>query len=60
MGRTLGVGYGIAGRQKTGWKIPFSFGGYSGDLETTGGNEFGRFKATQIMSGIGYSGCTAR
>jgi len=55
MGRSLGVGYGIAGRQKKGRKIPFSFGGYSGDLETTGGNEFGRFKATQIMSGIGYS-----
>ena len=55
MGRTLGVGYGVAGRQKGGRKIPFSFGGYSGDLETTGGNDFGRFKATQIMSGIGYS-----
>jgi hypothetical protein len=55
MGRTLGVGYGVAGRQKQGRKIPFSFGGYSGDLETAAGSEFGRFKATQIMSGIGYS-----
>jgi hypothetical protein len=55
MGRTLGIGYGAAGRQKTGRKIPFSFGGYSGDLETTTGSDFGRFKATQIMSGIGYS-----
>ncbi len=55
MGRSLGVGYGIAGRQKKGRKIPFSFGGYSGDLETAEGSEFGRFKATQIMSGIGYS-----
>ena len=55
MGGTLGVGYGIAGRQKSGRKIPFSFGGYSGDLETAGGSEFGRFKATQVMSGIGYS-----
>jgi hypothetical protein len=55
MGRSLGVGYGIAGRQKKGRKIPFSFSGYSGDLETAGGNDFGRFKATQIMSGIGYS-----
>jgi hypothetical protein len=55
MGRTFGIGYGAAGRQKTGRKIPFSFGGYSGDLETTGGSDFGRFKATQIMSGLGYS-----
>jgi hypothetical protein len=55
MGRTYGIGYGAAGRQKTGRKIPFSFGGYSGDLETAAGNDFGRFKATQLMSGIGYS-----
>ena len=55
MGRSLGVGYGVAGRQRGGRKIPFSFGGYSGDLETSGGSDFGRFKATQIMSGIGYS-----
>lgn len=55
MGRTLGIGYGVAGRQRTGRKIPFSLGGYSGDLETTAGTDFGRFKATQIMSGIGYS-----
>ena len=55
MGRSFGLGYGVAGRQKSGRKIPFSFGGYSGDLETAGGSEFGRFKATQIMSGIGYS-----
>ena len=55
MGRTYGVGYGTAGRQKTGRKIPFSFGSYSGDLETSAGSEFGRFKATQLMSGIGYS-----
>jgi hypothetical protein len=55
MGRSLGLGYGIAGRQKKGRKIPFSLGSYSGDLETAGGSEFGRFKATQIMSGIGYS-----
>jgi hypothetical protein len=55
MGRSLGVGYGVAGRQRAGRKIPFSFGGYSGDLETTSGSDFGRFKATQIMSGIGYS-----
>lgn len=55
MGRSFGIGYGIAGRQTKGRKIPFSFGGYSGDLETAGGSEFGRFKATQVMSGIGYS-----
>ena len=55
MGRSLGVGYGLAGRQRGGRKIPFSFGGYSGDLETAAGSDFGRFKATQIMSGIGYS-----
>ena len=55
MGRSLGVGYGVAGRQTTGRKIPFSFGGYRGDLETAAGSDFGRFNATQIMSGIGYS-----
>jgi hypothetical protein len=55
MGRSLGVGYGVAGRQKSGRKIPFSFGGYHGDLENSGGTELGRFKATQIMSGIGYN-----
>lgn len=55
MGRSLGIGYGVAGRQRGGRKIPFSFGGYSGNLETTDGAGFGRFKATQIMSGIGYS-----
>ncbi len=55
MGPSLGVGFGFAGRQKQGRKIPFSFGGYSGDLENSAGSGFGRFKATQIMSGIGYS-----
>ncbi len=55
MGRSLGVGYGVAGRQTTGRKIPFSFGGYHGDLETAAGSDFGRFNATQLMSGIGYS-----
>ena len=55
MGRTVGVGYGVAGPQVTGRKIPFSFGGYGGDLETGGGSNVGRFKATQVMSGIGYS-----
>jgi len=54
MGTTLGVGYGIAGRQRSGRKIPFSFSGYGGDLETAEGAGFGRFSAKQIMSGIGY------
>ncbi len=55
MGRSLGVGLGFAGRQQPGRKFPFSLGGYSGDLETASGSGFGRFKATQIMSGIGYN-----
>jgi hypothetical protein len=55
MGTTFGVGYGTAGRQRSGRKFPFSFSGYSGDLETTTGSEFGRFSAKQIMTGIGYS-----
>lgn len=55
MGPSLGVGLGFAGRQRAGRKIPFSLGGYSGDLETVTGSDFGRFKATQVMSGIGYN-----
>jgi hypothetical protein len=54
MGRSYGIGYGTAGQKKTGIKYPFSFGGYSGDLQTIEGREFGRIKARQIMSGIGY------
>ena len=54
MGQTFGIGYGTAGSKRNGWKYPFSFSGYSGDLETTSGTEFGRFKARQIMSGVGY------
>ena len=55
MGTTIGLGYGIAGRQRSGVKYPFSFSGYGADLETTDGLEFGRIRARQIMSGIGYS-----
>jgi hypothetical protein len=55
MGTSVGLGYGTAGRQRTGLKYPFSFSGYSGDLETAAGTEFGRFSARQIMAGIGYS-----
>ena len=55
MGPSLGVGYGIAGRQRGGRKYPFSFSGYSGDLETATGTDFGRISAKQIMGGIGYS-----
>jgi hypothetical protein len=54
MGRTFGVGYGTAGSKRNGIKYPFSFSGYSGDLETADGAGFGRFKARQIMSGVGY------
>jgi hypothetical protein len=54
MGQTFGIGYGTAGSKRNGWKYPFSFSGYSGDLETSSGTEFGRFKARQIMSGVGY------
>jgi hypothetical protein len=54
MGRSLGIGYGTAGSKKTGWKYPFSFGGYRGDLQTEGGLDFGRIRARQIMTGIGY------
>jgi hypothetical protein len=56
MGPSLGIGYGSASlRPRSGRKIPFSFSGYSGDLETAAdSSRFGRFSAKQIMSGIGY------
>lgn len=56
MGRSFGIGYGTASlRPRSGRKIPFSFSGYSGDLETsTDSSRFGRFSAKQIMTGIGY------
>ena len=54
MDPTIGIGYGTAGSKRTGWKYPFSYGGYRGDLETPSGLEFGEFKARQIMSGVGY------
>ena len=55
MGRTYGIGYGTAGAKRSGIKYPFSFSGYSGDLETEANRAgFGRFKARQIMSGVGY------
>lgn len=54
MGTSLGVGWGLAGKQTTGKKHPFSFSSYSGDLETNTGSEFGRISAKQIMTGIGY------
>ena len=43
-----------AGSKRTGIKYPFSLSGYSGDLETIEGNDFGRFKARQLLGGIGY------
>jgi hypothetical protein len=54
MGRTLGIGYGTAGNKNTGWKFPFSFSGFSGNLETTDDVRFGRIKSRQLMSGVGY------
>ena len=56
MGRSLGIGWGMAGRNpRDGKKYPFSFSSYSGNLETEAdGARFGRFKAQQLMSGIGY------
>ena len=61
MGRTFGVGYGTAGRQKTGRKIPFSFGGYSGDLETTTGTRLWTLQGDADHERHRLSaGCTAR
>jgi hypothetical protein len=56
MGPSIGIGYGTASKNpRTGRKFPFSFSSYSGNLEHADNNErFGRFKAQQIMSGIGY------
>lgn len=55
MGPTFGIGYGTAGRKHNGWKFPISWSGYRGALtSTTTGVEFGDFKASQIMSGVGY------
>lgn len=55
MGPSVGIGYGMAGKQRKGIKYPFSFSKYGAHLETSDGNEFGRFNAHQLMSGIGYS-----
>lgn len=54
MGPSWGIGYGSAGSKRTGWKYPFSFSSYRGDLETSTNSHFGEFKAQQIMSGVGY------
>lgn len=56
MGPSLGIGYGTASTDpRTGKKYPFSLSSYSGNLETADDDaRFGRFKAQQIMSGIGY------
>jgi hypothetical protein len=56
MGPSIGASIGFASEhQHSGRKYPFSFSGYSGDLETSSGSDFGRISARQIMSGIGYS-----
>jgi hypothetical protein len=56
MGPSFGIGYGTASKNpRDGIKYPFSFSSYSGNLETGDNNaRFGRFKAQQIMSGVGY------
>ena len=60
-GPTLGVGYGAAGRQQTGRKYPVQLSAATAAIwRPTAASDFGRFKATQIMSGIGYSGRAAR
>jgi len=54
MGPSIGIGYGTAGAKRTGVKFPFSFSGYSGDLQTTEGADFGRVSAKQLLAGVGY------
>jgi len=55
MGPSIGLGVGFASEHPhSGRKYPFSYSTYSGDLETNGA-DFGRIRARQIMSGIGYS-----
>jgi hypothetical protein len=55
MGVSIGATLGFASEhQRAGRKYPIGFSTYSGDLETTGGQDFGRISARQIMSGIGY------
>lgn len=56
MGPSLGIGYGTASKNpRDGVKFPFSFSSYGADLETAADDtRFGRFKAHQIMSGVGY------
>ena len=55
MGPSIGVSAGFASEhQRRGRKYPFGYSTYSGNLETSGGNDFGRISARQIMSGIGY------
>jgi hypothetical protein len=55
MGPSLGIGFGLAGKQTAGRKIPFSFSSYSGALDAGDDNRFGRISAKQLMTGIGYS-----
>lgn len=54
IGPSLGVGYGTAGNKRNGWKFPFSFSGFSANLETVDDVRFGRIKSRQLMSGVGY------
>jgi len=60
MGTSIGLGFGFASEhQRRGKKYPFSFSTYSGDLETAGGNSFGRISARQILGGMGYQWANA-
>jgi hypothetical protein len=54
MGPSIGIGYGTAGVKRTGVRFPVSLGGYSANLQTTDGMDFGRVKARQLLGGIGY------
>ena len=55
MGPTFGIGYGTAGSKRNGWKYPFSFSGYRGDLETNDrASGSASSRREQIMSGVGY------
>lgn len=54
MGPSIGIGYGTAGHKRTGIRFPISFGSYGGDLQTLDGKDFGRVRARQLLTGVGY------
>jgi hypothetical protein len=56
MGPSIGLGVGLASAHPhNGVRYPFSYSTYAGDLGVPGGSDFGRLRARQIMSGVGYS-----